>query len=322
MKTCLPLGLDIGRTRLRLVLSEVTAQGPCIKAVVTRELSEGVASSGHIADCAHVGALIDEACDELQTRESRCVLAVGEPEAILRIVEFPRMTESERRRAAMFEAQRYVDYPIQDATVRLHPVDEKRQLFAIGVVRTDTLQSRIAALKSGGLRVVAVDHEALALGRALPGYDAILDIGTERTSLHLAIAGAPLTLQHVAGGSLITRGIERELSIDFASAEKRKRILGTVGAGEATRRTFLADVTSLLESASMHTDRLKRIALVGNGARLSNFGGDLERATGLLVDMPASDILLGGPYPADVAKASAPDWNLAAGLSIWGPAAA
>jgi Tfp pilus assembly PilM family ATPase len=293
-----------------------------VKAVVTRDLSAGVSSSGHVADCSYVGALIEEARDELQTKERRCVVAVSEPDAVLRVVEFPKMTENERRRAAVFEAQRYIDYAIKNATVRLHPVNERQQLFALGVVRSDTLHSRIAALKSGGLRPIAVDHEALALSRALPGYDAILDVGSERTSVHLCIPGEPLTLQHVGGGAIITRGIERELSIDAASAEKRKRILGTVGAGEAARRAFLADVTSLLESASVRIDRMRRIALVGNGARLHNFASDLERATGLLVETPASKVLLGSVYPADVVKASAPDWNLAVGLTTWGAAAA
>ena len=322
MSRGLPLGVDLGSTRLRVALSDFTSQGPRVRAVVTRDLSMGVASSGIISDCSYIGALLDEAREELQTRERRCVLAIGEPDAVLRTVEFPSMTEIERQRAAVFEAQRYVDYSIEDATVRLHPVDEKRGLYAIGIVRTATIKSRVNALKCGGLRPMAADHEALALGRALPGFDAILDVGFERTSVHLCIPDAPLTLQHVAGGSMITRGIERELSIDAGTAEKRKRILGTVGAGESARRTFLADVTSLLESASIRTDRLKRIAVVGNGARLNNFASDLERATGLLVETPASKIFGGEAYPADVIRASAPDWTLAAGLTTWGIGAA
>ncbi|MBC5816227.1 MAG: pilus assembly protein PilM [Candidatus Eremiobacteraeota bacterium] len=293
MSKSLPLGIDIGATRLRVVWSELTSAGPRVRAVVTRDLSAGVATSGLINDCAYIGALLDEARDELQSKERRCVLAVGEPEAVLRMVEFPKMTEIERQRAAVFEAQRYVAYAIDDAIVRIHPVDEKQNRYAIGVVRNATIKSRIAALKSGGLRVTAIDHEALALARALPGYDAILDIGHERTNVHISISGTPLTLQIIAGGATITRAIERELSIDTNSAEKRKRILGTVGAGESARSTFLADVTSLLESASLRTDQLKRIALVGNGARLNNFASDLERATGLLVETPVSKILLG-----------------------------
>ena len=162
MKRALPLGVDIGSTRLRVALSELTSQGPRVRAVVTRDVSTGVASSGVINDCSYIGALLEELRDELRSKERRCVLALGEPDAVLRTVEFPKMTEVERQRAAIFEAQRYVDYPIEDATVRIHPVDEKRRMYAIGIVRTATLKSRVDALKSGGLRPIAADRGARA----------------------------------------------------------------------------------------------------------------------------------------------------------------
>ncbi|GAC1388866.1 MAG: hypothetical protein NVSMB31_03790 [Vulcanimicrobiaceae bacterium] len=322
MMQSLPIGVDIGATRLRLVYAVLTEHGPKVRAIVTRDLAQDVASSGIIADLNYVAAAIDEACDELQTKERRCVLSVGEPDAVLRSVEFPRMTELERERASKFEAQRYVDYSIAEALVRIHPINEKLELYAIGIVRASVLGSRIAALKAAGLRPVGADHEALALGRALPRYDAILDIGHERTSVHIYSGPSPVTLQHKSGGAEITRGIERELSIDTQSAEKRKKIVGTVGAGESARSVLLADITSLLETASIRTGVLKRIALVGNGSRLNKFSADLERATGLLVETPVADVLRSNAYPADVLRAGAVDWNLAAGLTIWGAKAA
>ncbi|MDP9017367.1 MAG: pilus assembly protein PilM [Candidatus Eremiobacteraeota bacterium] len=322
MMRSLPLGVDIGATRLRLVHTVVTEDGPKLRAVATRDLAQDVATSGIIIDQEYVAAAIEEAYEELQTAERRCVLSVGEPDAVLRSVEFPKMTEMERGRAAVFEAQRYIDYSIEEALVRMHPVEERTEVYAIGVIRAKVLHSRIATIKAAGLRPLAADHEGLALGRALPGYDAILDIGHERTSIHIYAGSAPLTLQHVAGGAEITRGIERDLAVDARSAEKRKRILGTAGAGESARSAFLADITSLLETASSRTGVLARVALFGNGCRLNNFAVDLERATGLLVETPASKLLRGDAYPTDVVRAGAADWNLAAGLATWGLSAA
>lgn len=317
----LPLGVDIGSSRLRIVQAIERGDGAAVRAVVARDIGEGQASSGALFDIDYIAAMIEEAHAELGTREKRCVISVGEPDAVLRLVEFPRMTGIERERAATFEAQRFVDYPLAEASVRIHPVDASKHHYAVGVVRTAAIRTRIEAIKKSGLRPIAVDHEALALFRGLPYYDAIIDIGCDRTNLHVMQKAFPWTLQHVAGGSHITRGIERELSIDVHSAEKRKRIVGTAGAGERARSSYLADLTALIESATIRTERLKRVALVGNGARLNNFASDIERATGLLVDIPAARILRGPSYPPDVLKAGAPDWNLAAGLCTWGMSA-
>ncbi len=317
-----PLGVDIGSTRVRLAHTVMTSNGPRLGAVVTRDISPGLATSGPVLDTDYVGTLLAEAHDELQTKERRCVIAVGEPHAVLRTVKFPSMTVFERDSAAIFEAQRYIDYPVAEAVVRIHPLDENRQTYALGVAGLGTIASRVAAVKRGGLRPVAVDHEALALIRAFPGFDAILDVGTERCSLHLALEETPITLQHAAGSAEITRGIQRELSIDEHSAEKRKRIVGTAGAGEHARSTLLAGLTSLLDSARIHKERLRHVALVGNGARLHGISFDLERATGLLIEAPVSYLLRGENYPLDVVKAGALDWTLAAGLCIWGHAAA
>lgn len=317
----LPLGLDIGASRLRIVASVVTQEGARLQSVATRNLSEGVATSGQIRDVPYVAAVIEEAWSELQVREKRCVLSVGEPDGLLRLVEFPKMTSFEREKAAAFEAQRYIAYPIDEAVVRVHPVDEKQNVFAIGVVRESMLRSRVQAARAGGLKVVAVDHESLAFGRALPDFDAVIDIGLERTAVHLLTRAPGASVYHAAGGAAITRGIERELAIDPRSAEKRKRILGTVGGGESARSAFLADLTALLENSMSRSRPLSRVALCGNGARLNGFAADLERATGLLVEIAPAAPMHISPYPSDVIRAGAPDWNLAAGLSLWEVAA-
>lgn len=301
-----------------MVATVLNGDVPAVAAVATRDLSADVSSSGSIRDPGYVGALLEEIREELGVKERRCVLSVGEPDAVLRFIEFPQMSSSERERAAQFEAQRYVDYAVEDGCVRLHPVDRRRNLYAIGIARRETIQTRVAAAKEGGLRPVAVDHAGLALGRALHGYDAIVDVGLERTAAYLPAANMFVSTCAGTGGASVTRSIERELTIDSRAAEKRKRIVGTAGAGEAGRAAFVADVTALLESACSGNSSVVRVALCGNGARLNNFAIDLERATGMIVETPVAPVLQRSRYPQDVLRAGALDWNLAAGLSLWG----
>jgi Tfp pilus assembly PilM family ATPase len=128
--------------------------------------------------------------------------------------------------------------------------------------------------------------------------------------------GLPLTLQTFNGGADVTRAIERELCIDEHTAERRKRILGTAGAGERARAALTADIAVLIQNARRERP-VSRIALVGNGSRLPRLADDLERATGAMCEMPVSEPLRDGSYPEDVVRSSAPDWTLAAGLALW-----
>ncbi len=236
---------------------------------------------------------------------------------MLRSVHFPKMTCSERERSARFEAQRYVDFPIEEAMVRIHPLSPERNIWTLGIARCKAVNTRLAMLRAARLKVVSLDHEAFALQRALPHYDAIVDVGCGRTCLHVMTGEAPLTFQSFSGGADITRAIERELSVDEQTAERRKRILGTAGAGERARAALTSDIASLIDKARQKHP-IGRVAVVGNTSRLPGITAELEDATGALFELPISDALGGDQYPEDVVRSGAPDWTLAAALSRWG----
>lgn len=307
-RTRLPLGVDIGTTRVRVAEAEVTSSGARIRAVAVREVASD--ETGYLC------ALIDDAVRELGTKERRCVCALGAPDALLRHVPFPKMPAGERERSARFEAQRFVDFPVEEAVVRVHAAGRSANVWAVGAARRHAVVARVHMLRRARLKPVGIDHEACALLRALPAYDAVLDVGHQRSSLHIRTAHAPVTLQAYNGGADVTRAIERELSIDARTAEKRKRILGTAGAGERARAALGADLIALVAQAR-RTYPLARIALTGNGARLPGLAPDLEAATGAHFEFAVGDVLRGHGYPDDVSRSGAPDWTLAAGLSLW-----
>lgn len=313
----LPLGIDIGTTRVRVVQTEPSARGARIRAVAVRDVSGGSSSSGALEEPEYVAALLEDAISELGTRDRRCICAIGEPDGLLRPLKFPKMTRVERERAARFEAQRHIEYPVEEAVVRIHPIDASSGLWTLGIARSSAILTRLAAIRGARLKPVAMDHEACALVRALPGYDAIVDIGHQRTSLHIVTKQTPVTLQAYNGGADVTRAIERELSLDTQTAEKRKRILGTAGAGDRARAALTSDIAALVSHARA-IQAISRVALVGNAARLAGIVADLEATTGALCEIPVSDSLRGESYPEDVIRSSAPDWTLAAGLALWG----
>lgn len=308
----LPLGIDIGTARLRVAHAVRQGSGRCLRTVATRDVPAGAISAGCVSDVDYVAALLEDAVRELNTGERRCVSAIGMPAASLRSLVLPRMTALERDRTARFEAARYVEYPIAEALVCLRPVDESRRLWALGIVRTTALHGRMSLLRRAGLRPLSVDDEGCAMRRAFPTFDAVLDIGQHRSTLYVKTSLEAFQSAH--GGAAITAGIQNDLRLDEPSAEKRKRILGTAGAGETARQSLVSDLSALILSAR-DSSTVSRVAVVGNGARLPHLIRDIERASGVHCSLAVSHVFGGQAYTEDVIASSAADWTLAAALA-------
>lgn len=319
----LPLGIDLGSTRARIACGESNRAGAVrIRAIVARDVPDDAVSPWQVEQPELVAAVIEEMVAEIGTRERRCVLAVGAPACVLRTVRLPKMTWPERLRASRFEAQRFAGWDLDedDSVVRTHAIDRGTGTFAIGVAHPLGINSRVSAVRSAGLRAVAIDHDAFAMRRIFPDCDAIVDIGSERLSLHVFGASGPISLAAQTGGAAVTRGIAAELSIDVPTAERRKRILGCAGAGQMASEEVIAAIAALVDRARSRTT-IERIVVTGNGARLPNFVHDLEEATSAVAEMPVPEVLHTGTYPDDVVRAATPDWALAASLALWSLAA-
>jgi Tfp pilus assembly PilM family ATPase len=311
----LPIGVDVGTSRIRVACVARGSKGDIrVTAVAARDLS-----SAPIPDERNfTAAILEELREELGTRQRACVVSLGARDATVRIVRFPKMSWGERRRAARFEADRLATWDTAQtpSLVRIHAVDHAENLHAVGVARRAALDARVALVRQAGFRPIGIDHDAWALRRAFPFVDAVVDIGSRSSSIHTFGTTGPVSIWIDAGGASVTRAIQTELSIDAAVAEKRKRILGTAGAGDGTRRELAAQIAVPLVRVRESTP-IRRIALVGNGARLPGLAEELESLTGAIVDAPVSDLLRDGAYPEDVVRAAAPDWTLAVALASW-----
>ncbi len=307
--TTLPLGIDIGTARTRVALCERTPSGDVrLVAVATRPTLSDPAGA------------IAAACAELEARERRCVLAVPAGDSLLRVVRFPAMGRRERERAARFEASRFIEYPLDEATVRVMPLDDGACI--LGVARKRVLDERVEAVKHARLRPIAVDDPAFALRRALPDADAIVDIGELHTVLLVSDEPVPVVATFETAGRAFTAAVIASLGLDEARAEQRKRTIGLGGAGEYARDLLVEQLASaLIETRAKARAELRTITLAGNGTRLPGFAEALERAVAVPVRMATLSAESSHRLPADVVRAASPDWALAYGLALWERAA-
>lgn len=314
MKTLLPLGVDLGTTRVRVALAErLPVKGLRLRAVVSRDLDD---VDHDTQDEDLLAAIVEDLVGELEVTRRTCVTAIGVPYARLEALRFPRMTRSERRNAARFELEGETKEN-ERVRIRIHPVDRATQLFAVGAVDESALKHRIAVLRRAGLRVVGVDHDACSLGRLLPDYDTLVDVGSDRMRVHLFSESVPVTRTVESAGSDVTQAIAAELAIDTRSAERRKRILGVAGAGEAARDALIRALCAVIEQVRGRGTRIARLGLLGNGARLPGFAEGIAERLRVPVELPIADLLRTADVSSEVLRTASPDWTLAAALSTW-----
>jgi Tfp pilus assembly PilM family ATPase len=310
--TRLPLGIDLGTTRVRVALSELTLERKArLRAIASRDLPDPAWSKGGKA-LDFAAMILEQLVREMGLRTRTCVTALGSPDTTLRTVQFPKMSWLERRKAARFEIQREAT----GSVVRLHPLDRRAGIFAVASVQPSSVRGHTELLRKAGLRLVGIDHDAFALHRALPEFDAIADVGYETIRLHAFLDKSAVSWSVKSGGNGVTGAIAADLAIDSASAERRKRILGTAGAGAAAFGALVRELGALVDRAIGHR-KLDRLAVVGNGARLPGFSEEVADRTGVSVEFPVSRLLRAGGFAEDVLLAASSDWTLAAALSEW-----
>jgi Tfp pilus assembly PilM family ATPase len=302
----IPLGIDVGCTRVRVALIERDEQQPAMLiAVASRPLGDDP------------GAALADAVAELPTSERRCVLCVDVPDAHVRRMTFPPMRAGERERAARFEAQRFVPFPLAEAVVRVEP-DDDPGVAIVGTASRVAIARLTTLARQARLRPAAIDHGSFALRRAFPDADAIADIGHTASTLVFAVPPIPATLRIPIGGETFTEAIATSLGIDLLTAERRKCTHGIAGAGDHVRTALVERIASaLIDFRASGAGDVRRLVLTGNGARLDGIAVALQDATGVAVEIGTLGAGVSRTLPADVVRAGSPDWARAYGLARW-----
>ncbi len=315
MTQVLPLGIDIGATRIRVAVAERRRHG----AISLLEIASRERGDATDAESDEVTVMIlEDLHRELGLRQRECVSALGVPQATLRSVQFPKMNWFERRSAARFEVFGEYGESIGRCTrVRVHSIDRASGLFAVGTVDDAEVRHHLAILRKARLRVAGIDHDACALRRVLGDLDAVVDIGYETVRLHVFKQEPPVSWTAGVGGVDVTRSIASELSIDAASAERRKRILGVAGAGESARESCVDAICSLIEGARAGGMRVAEVGFVGNGARLPGVAESVAEGTGARVEIAVPALLRTARMSGEALSSGSPDWTLAAALTTW-----
>ncbi len=310
MTQCLPLGIDIGTSRLKIVAMRRERAGAVrVESVATRDFP----NADGLSEPAAISTAIAESIAEIGWRHRSCVLALPWRDAVMRCVEFPPMPAPERLRAARLESATFAPWSDGDSPtqVRVRSIDGTNAHLVV-VAPVAAIRNRMHAVSSNRLAVLAMDYEPLALRRAFRSADAILDVGLRESRLYGRLAQPTRTLSIDSGGAAFTAAIAAALSIDIAQAERRKRSVGAAGACDVELDAFVRRVCDAVEALRERTT-VRTLGITGNGSRLPGLLERIVTAASVVVDVPehaAEDAYLPG-------ASFAFDYALAASLATW-----
>lgn len=178
---------------------------------------------------------------------------------------------------------------------------------------TKRLQRTVDLLAQAGLKVLAVETNALASARSLTqeGFGpcrAILDIGHFKSQLIITWQGAPLLNKSIAIGSLqLTQAIAKELSLKLPDAEKLKLGLSrlqpeqqqsVIKAYAPTLQAITSDVKRTVNFFQQQpgNQEVTEVILTGRGAELFGMNTFLQNAL-------SRTVTIGNPWqPVDGSK--------------------
>jgi type IV pilus assembly protein PilM len=229
------IGMDVDRGAIKAVQLQKSGAGYVLQHVGYRRLAPGAIMEGEVADHDLLASEIKEFWGSHSFRGKSVVVGVANQKVVVRLLDFPRMSEEDLRGAIAFEAQDHIPMPLDEAIldfVVLGPQEEGSDLDRILLVaaQRDMISRYSSAVRAGGLQPVGIDVKALSLVRStMPntlfddeGAILLLDIGSELTNLVVAQGEAPTLTRFILGGSeFFAQAVADAANLPIEEAEKQ-----------------------------------------------------------------------------------------------------
>ncbi|MCA1687775.1 MAG: type IV pilus assembly protein PilM [Actinobacteria bacterium] len=229
------IGMDIDRGAIKAVQVSKGGGNYLLQHVGYRRLAPGAIADGEVADHDLLAAEIKEFWDSHSFKGRSVSLGVANQKVVVRLLDFPRMSEEDLRGAISFEAQDHIPMPVEEAIMDfmvLGPQGEGSDLDRILIVaaQKEMIGRYTSAVRAAGLRPAGIDVKALSLIRStLPstlfddeGAMLLLDVGTELTNLVVCQGGNPTLTRFIPGGSgYLAQAVADAADLSEEEAEKQ-----------------------------------------------------------------------------------------------------
>lgn len=288
------IGLDIGATAVRA--AQLRLNPPTLVRVAQVRLPAGAVEGGEVRDADAVASALEELWHVGKFKGKRVHLGIGNPRVVVREKTLPWLSPKEFRESLPFQVQEDIPIPIDEAVLDYHTVEEVEQegrkmarVLLVAAQKTMVLR-HVEAVEKAKLVPVGIDIVPFAIVRSLgqdglsltagEGEEAIVDVGSDITSITVHSRGVPRFVRILAsGGQDITVALTRALPVSDEDAERLKRGENQDGSELATQasgivrqraRAFVDEIRSSLDFYTSQSggSHIGRVVLTGGGSRL------------------------------------------------------
>ncbi|MFA6384134.1 MAG: type IV pilus assembly protein PilM [Candidatus Omnitrophota bacterium] len=270
-------------------------------------------------------------------------ISVSGQQAIIRYIEFPRMTPVELKQALKFEAQKHIPFPIAevniDGCIMKDNLPDNKMRVLLAAVKKESLDQKLRQMRSLGIDVSLVEIDSVSLINAFnfsytDGADVknkvvgLINIGSATSNLNILEAGVPMLSRDIQiGGNHFTQRIADVLGVDFKSAEsvktcgdsaQRDKISGAVESVLAKLAQEIRTSFDYYESRSVSS--VEKIFISGGGTMYEGFKDMLGGFMGITVESwdPFKKIAIADGLDAAKVRAVGSQLAVAIGLALRG----
>lgn len=221
------LGIDIDSDSLKL--SEVRyrkGMKPYFKNFAIEAIPQGLVDNGYIINEAGFIDFFKEILARNFFTTQYAVVSINSRDMVLRQIELPLMAHTEAREVLRWDLEKYVpsaanEEHYYDMHVLSESSETKLMRILLVAVPKRIVDSLMVVMREGGLKLLAVDSEVLALGRTVPseGNRIVVDIDRLYTKIIVFESGVPMISRLIALGWDRVEDVLKKLSERAARTE-------------------------------------------------------------------------------------------------------
>ncbi len=303
------VGLDISDQSVKYLELMPKGDSYLVKKFGEKEIPVGIIEAGEIKD----QKKLEEILRSLKVEQGikKVFASLPEEEAYIVRIPMPAMGLDELRGAIELGLEEHVPIPAKEAVFDyeiLHHPESEADTFdvVVSVMPISTVASYSNTLKNAGLELLALEIEAQAIARALTPFHTrettlVVDFGKTRTSF-LVVSGHKAffssTVNNI-GGEDITKAIQKNLKVDYATAEKIKITKGLLHSRREKELLFsVIPIVSILKdeiakqynfweskTTGRKKEKIERVVLGGGQATLPGLAEYLAMSLGVPVEI-------------------------------------
>ncbi len=339
------IGLDITTSSIKLIELSWSGKQFRVESYAAEPTPANAMNEKNIADAEAVGEAIRRAVKKAGAKSKDVAIAISGDAAITKVIQMPRsLRAADLEGQVETQADQYIPFPMDEVSYDFEVLgpsekDPESNDVLLVATRTENVEQRQNAVRSGGLTAKIVDVEAFALENAcrlmthqMPdgGIDrtiAVVDFGASSTTFSvLRSLKVVYTRDFPFGGQQLTEEIMRTYGLSMEEAGRAKKEGGLPGNYQAeVLDPFIDDMTQQVSrslqfylASGSGREQPEKILVCGGCANIAGVADVISSRVGIAAERgdPLGQMTLSARARAQAVNKDATALLIACGLAL------